>query len=174
MQKPFKPAHTVHNQRRWWRNEYCVSRPCATDPVLTPAKFAGLFVAASTSRQQDLVNFPDEPQRERKSFPQSLQTLVHRCDIVRDFLHILNRYPRGFLVLKEKEIRKRRLRAFDLRREYRLFADIGIDKKRKIGKHGRKSVEATEGLIGLFKEELQAIEPYLRDWRKRRGYERTD
>src|SRR5258708_39965049 len=96
------------------RDECDIPRTRAADPVLTSAKFAGLFVAASPVREEDSVNLANETQRKRESVAHALQPVVEGGDIVRNLFDILSGDSGCFLVFKEEEVGKRGLCAFDL------------------------------------------------------------
>jgi hypothetical protein len=54
--------------------------------------------------------------------------MFQRSDIARDFYHIIEGYPGRLFQLKEQQIGKRGLGAFNLRRKHRLTTDIGVKK----------------------------------------------
>jgi len=60
------------------------------------------------------VNFANETNGEGKSVPHALQSVIQRCHIVGNFLHVVQRDARCFCVLIEQEVGKRRLRPLDL------------------------------------------------------------
>src|SRR5260370_13818727 len=77
VQEKFKAGHAIENQvgGRWYKNG--ISRPASTNPVLTLSEFASLLLAATSLREEHMVNLTNQPQRQRKSRTQSLQTVVH-------------------------------------------------------------------------------------------------
>jgi hypothetical protein len=82
MQKLLKRVEAfVEPVRRRW-NEQGVSRSRATDPVLRAAELAGLLTGAAARLEQNLVHLPNETERKRKSLSQSLQTMLHRRDVI--------------------------------------------------------------------------------------------
>ena len=50
---------------------------------------------------------PDEPQGEREPPAQPFEAMVQRRDVIRDFLDIVQRYPRHLIVLKEQQVGER-------------------------------------------------------------------
>jgi hypothetical protein len=84
MKKEFKLAHALHDEIRGRWNERGIPWSCATDPVLTSAELAWLFVAASSMREKDFVNLANETQRKGKSLSRALQPVIERGNVVRD------------------------------------------------------------------------------------------
>src|SRR5271157_2930846 len=127
VEKSLQAAQTFHELlgRRWDKGS--VPRPCAPDPVLRPAKFTWTFVGAPSTPEQNFMDLANQTERERETSRKPSQPMLHRGDVVGNFLNVLNGHFRGCFVLKQQEIRKRRLCAFDLRREQRLLADVQIE-----------------------------------------------
>jgi hypothetical protein len=71
--------------------------------------------------------FPDETERERKTLLETLESVIHGRDIVRDLLDIIERYAGDVLILEEKQVRERGLRTFDLGGEQSLLAHVQIE-----------------------------------------------
>ena len=88
--------------------------------------------------------------------------MVQRRDIVRDFLDVIQRYARRLVVLKQKQVGKRRLSPLDLRREDRLLAHVRVDEERKVGENGSQAVEPAERLVRLFEQALEGIQTHRR------------
>ena len=63
VKEKFKLAHVLHDAVRRWRNKHSVAGPGAADPVLTTADFTGLIVTAATVREQDVMQFANQPER---------------------------------------------------------------------------------------------------------------
>ena len=74
------------------------------------------------------MDLPNEPERQRE-FGQTFQAMTHSRDIAGDFLDIVQRNSRSFVVLEEQKVIKARLGSFDLRGEDGLFPDIRIDEQ---------------------------------------------
>ena len=54
----------------------------SANPILTATELAGLFAAAASLAEQDLVNLPDQAQTHWEAGTHSLQSVVHRRDVV--------------------------------------------------------------------------------------------
>jgi len=55
---------------------------------------------------------------------------------------------------EKQQIREGGLRAFNLRRQQRLLAYIGIEKKRRVGQDASDAVEPAESSVGSFDQVL--------------------
>src|SRR5208282_2227535 len=82
MQELFERTHALHDLLRWWRNKCSVAGPRASNPVLCLAEFAGTFLAAAPSGQENLVYFSYQAEREWEIFAESAKTMIHRCHII--------------------------------------------------------------------------------------------
>jgi hypothetical protein len=60
------------------------------------------------------VNFTNQTKRKRESSAKPVEAMLHGSDIVRNLLYIIERHSGYVFVLKEKQVRERRLGAFDL------------------------------------------------------------
>ncbi len=98
MDESFQSAHAVGHIFGGRRNIGRVTGPAAADPVLAFPEMPRLCVATAPLREENFMNFPDEAKGERKSVPHALQTMIQRRHVVRDFLHIIQRYTRRFCV----------------------------------------------------------------------------
>ena|SRR5437588_5127302 len=72
-----------------------------------------------------------------------------------------------YLVFKEKNIRKRGLGSFNLRRKHGLFAYIDIEKQVRIRNQACQAIQPPESLIRIFERLLQW--PHIQRWRWRQG-----
>ena len=82
------------------------------------------------------MNFSNKPKRWRKAGTQPLQAVVHRRNVVRDFLHIRKGNAGHFVVLVHQKVGERGLSSFDLRGQHCFFANVGVDKQRQVRKVG--------------------------------------
>jgi hypothetical protein len=78
----FERSHAIHNILGWRGHKRRVAWSCAANPVLTCAEFSGTPLAVPTLGQKNLVNFPNQPQRERKILSQSAKAVIHRRDAI--------------------------------------------------------------------------------------------
>jgi len=70
--------------------------------------------------------------------------VAQRRDVVRDLDDILRGHTWRLGKLEEEELGERRLGSFDLGREQSFFADVAVEKQRRIWKYGRQAVEPPE------------------------------
>ena len=127
VQELLKRIETLHQSIRWRRNERRISRSRAADPVLRSPEFSRGLVRSTTAPKQDRMHLPNQPQRKTESrFAQAPQSMLHGRHIVRNFFYIIDGHARSGFVLKKQQLRKRRLRALDLRGQHGFFADVGI------------------------------------------------
>ena len=117
----------------------------AADPVLAAAELAGLFVAAASAGQELAVDLPQQPVREREAAAQPLQAVFERGDVVGDLEHVVEGDAGRFVDLEQQQVRERRLRAFDLRGEHGLLADVGVEEELGVGQQSRDAVEPSAG-----------------------------
>src|SRR5690348_5578072 len=79
VQKMLKPVQTLHHLCwRWW-DKGCISRTTTPNPVLRTTEFTGSLVRTTSTPQQYRVNFPDQPQGQRKSALEAAYTMLHGC-----------------------------------------------------------------------------------------------
>src|SRR5690606_6021414 len=87
MDERLKIGHQVQDVFGGRRHEERISGAGPSDPVLGSPELAGLLGAAPALRQQDIVDFTNEPERDRKALSDPCETMVHRGDVVRHLLH---------------------------------------------------------------------------------------
>jgi hypothetical protein len=174
MKEKLQLAHAFRHQLWRRRDEYRISRPCAADPILAAAKLSWFLVTPAAVREQDLVNLTNQTKRKRKSAAKPRHSVHQRRNIIGDLLNIANRDTRRLAILEKQEVGKRRFGPFDLRRNYCLFANVGIEEKRQIRQYTGQTIEAADGLVCLLKQELKPFESEWRQRRKRRRDERTN
>lgn len=80
--------------------------------------------------------------------------VFERADVVGDLHYVVEGDAQGFLQLEQQQVRQRRLRAFDLRGQHRLAADIGVEKKVWIGQQGSNAIESSARQQCLFQQAL--------------------
>ena len=102
VEKALKTVETLHQSLWRRRNKRGVAGTSSADPVLRPAELARCSVGPTHAAQQDGVNFPDESERERESACYPTKPMLHRRDVVRDFLNIVNRDARFRVTFKQQ------------------------------------------------------------------------
>jgi hypothetical protein len=112
-------------------------------------------MAATSPRQQDFVNLPYEAEGERKAIAHPLEAVIQSCNIVRDFMHIVQRDARRLRILIEQKVRKRGLRPFDLRGKHSLLANVGVEEELEIGESGGHAVQSTDSLVRFGEDSLK-------------------
>ena len=141
MQETLERRHAIGHGGVWRRDESGVAGAGAADPVLRAAELAGVLAAAPSARKQDGVDLTNEAVRERKAFPQSGEPMFQSRDVVRDLDDVVERHARRLVELEEEQVRERRLRALDLRREHGLLADVGVEEERLVRQQRRDAVQ---------------------------------
>jgi len=97
------------------------------------------------ARHQQLADLAQQPVAERElAGLDPLEPVAHRGDVIGRLLDVVERHSGRLLVLEEQQVRQRRLRSLDLRREHRLLADVRIQELARIGEQHRRRVEAAE------------------------------
>jgi hypothetical protein len=114
VQKQLELAHALRHQ--FWRgwDESGVSGARAADPILTAAEVARLLAAAASLCEQDLVNLPNEPERQRETAAQTRQAVIEGGHVVRHLLNIGEWNPRSLVVFKKQQVRQGRLGSLNL------------------------------------------------------------
>jgi len=148
VEEGFEFRHAVFDLRVGWGNEGGVARTCSTNPVLGAAKLTRVLDAAPTPREQDAVDFADEPVGKRKTLLQALEAMIEGGDVVGNFRHVLDRNARGFVQFEEEKIGKGRLGPLNLGGQDRLFANIGVKEERFVRQHGGNAIEAAQSEDG--------------------------
>ena len=129
VQELLERIETLHQPVRWRRNERRITRPRAADPVLRAPEFTRSLVRSTAASKQNRMHLANQSQRKRKPVAQAPQPVLHGRHIVRNFLHIIDGHARSGAVFKKQQLRKRRLRALDLRGQHGFFANVGIQQK---------------------------------------------
>lgn len=119
------------------------------------------------------MHLADQPQRERKLF-QSLQPVHHRIDVVRDLANVVDRLPSLCFGLEAEKVGEGGLRAFDLRGEDGLLADVHVEEQFLARQQHRDAVKTTNGAFGNTQPLQKAEDIDRRIGRQRRWDERTD
>jgi hypothetical protein len=141
---------TTAQLARWFCCTFATGTSSA-DPVLRPAEFAECSVGATSPAQQDGVNFAYESEREWEAAGDPEKPMLHRGDVVRDLLNIVNPNTGFCVIFKEQQIGKRRLRSLDLGRQERFFPDIEVKEELGVRKQGGQAIESAQRLIGTVK-----------------------
>jgi hypothetical protein len=89
VEKALKTVETLHQSLWRRRNKRSIAGTCSADPVLRPAELARCSVGPTPAAQQDGVNLPYESERGRESARYPTKSMLHRRDVVRDFLNIV-------------------------------------------------------------------------------------
>lgn len=97
-----------------------------------------------------------QAQAERETLRQALQAMVQGRHIGGDFHHIVQRDARSLVVLESQQVGQRGLGVFDLRRQYGLFAHIGVDEKSRVRQQGSHPIQAPERQRSLLLQAKQA------------------
>lgn len=118
------------------------------------------------------MHLAHEAQREREC-AQALQPVHHRVDVVRHLADVVEWSSGLRFALKTQQVRKRRLRALDLRRQDRLFACVHVEEEVLTGQQQRDAVQPPEGALGRRQRAEQADQVETgRGGRQRVGDER--
>lgn len=134
-----------------------IARARAPNPVLGPSELSGRPLSAPHAPKQLLVDLTDQSQAKRKIIPQNpLEAVVHRADVVRRLADVLDRHAGRQIVLEEEEVRERRLRSLNLRRQDRFFTDVRIEDLVRVGKEKRDAVQPAESLVRSIEEILRS------------------
>src|ERR1700722_8376775 len=88
VQEKFEVIHAFGNRVRRWGHEGGVAGASTADPVLAPAEFTGLLIAPPALREEDSVDLPNQPERQRKAAAHAVESVVQRGDVVRDFFDV--------------------------------------------------------------------------------------
>src|ERR1035441_1997614 len=172
VQEQFESVHALRNKVWRRRNEGCVSGASSTDPVLAAPEFAGLLVTATALRKKDLMDLADQAEGERKTAAHPVETVVQGGHVIRDFLDVTQGHARSMVVLEQQQVGKRRLRSLYLGREHRLFANVGVDKKGKVGEHKSQAIQPPKSLVCLFQQALHVLQTHRGNWGQRWRNER--
>src|SRR5262249_34168025 len=81
--------------------------------------------------------------------------VIHGGDVVDGFFDVFHRSSRCNLVLEEQQVRKRRHRSLDLRRENRLLANEGVEELGWIGKQQGDPVKPPQRVVRLVEQAMQ-------------------
>ena len=117
------------------------------------------------------MNFADEPDRDGQ-FSQPRKTVIHGVDIVHHFVHVARAAFAQNVRLGCKQVLEGTLGAFNLARQYRLFADIHENEQVGIGEREHRTVQAAQGTIGLGEQAAgDRRQAGRRGWGQRLGNE---
>ena len=169
MQKLLQRTHALHHAVRRWRDEPCVPRTRATDPHLAAAELARCLVTSTPTSKEHAVDLAQQPERKREPAPEPLDPVAQCGYVVRYLAHVFERDAGRLIALVEEEIGEGRLRAFDLRGDQRLLADVGIDEERGVRQQRGHTVELPERPVGLFEEGLVGGSQLQRRLRRQRN-----
>ena len=75
------------------------------------------------------MRLAQEPARNREPFAQAGDAMLERGNVVGDLDDVIEWRARRIVQLEEHQVGQRGLRAFDLRREHGLAANIGIEEQ---------------------------------------------
>ena len=81
MEEFFEGAHTLDEFFGRGGNEGGVAGARASNPVLCCAEFAGVLLATAPLGEENVVNFSQESERERKILAEAAQAMIHRGNI---------------------------------------------------------------------------------------------
>ena len=93
------------------------------------------------------MNLKKQPEREGKPTPEPLDPVAQRDHIVRHLAHVLERNAGCLLAFVEQESGEGRLRAFDLLRDQRHFADVRVDEERSVREQRGHTVSSNKAPI---------------------------
>lgn len=129
-----------------WRNVARIFEAAAggADPVLTAAKFAGIFFFAAHALHEHGVGFTQQAVAERELL-HTLKGKLCRTHIIDDFASV---EIGGGIKLRIKDILQRALRAFNLRGKQRFLAHIHGDEKIGAGNEQREALEIGQRTAG--------------------------
>lgn len=117
------------------------------------------------------MNFADQSQRERKTITQSAQTVIERGHIARNFLDIIERHAGRFVIFEEQQISKRRLCAFDLRRQNGFFSNVKVNEERSV-RSSIASPSRRPSAIGLLHQVVIILSQLKWRVRRQRGWDK--
>ncbi len=155
MDESFQLAHAVGHIFGGRRNIGRVTGPAAADPVLAFSELPRPCMAAAPLRQKNLVDFPNETKGERKATPHALQPVIESCHVIGDLLHVVQRNTWRLCVLIKQQVGERRLRSLDLRREYGLLANVGVEEELEVRERGGRTIQPADGLVRFGKDGLK-------------------
>jgi hypothetical protein len=148
---------TCHQLARRCRHEDGVPRPGAADPVLRRPELARVLGGTPTAGQQAGVHLANEPKRHR-DIAQALEAVHHRIDVARHLADIVDRFALDGRVFEAKQVRQRRLRALDLRRQHGLLADVHVEEQLLIGQQHGGAREQAERSVGRAQAGQESVE----------------
>lgn len=138
------------------RDEPGVGGAAAADPVLIAAELTQCLVGSADSFKQKLMGFTQQARGEGQARGlDRFDAVAHRNDVVGRLLDVCGGNARSGVALEEQEVGERRLRAFDLRGEHRLLADVRVEQRVGVGEKCRDPVETPELLVCDPEQALQ-------------------
>ena len=167
MEKLLEAVQAFHQTFRRRRHKSGIAGPCTANPVLRAAEFPRCPVRAASAPQQNAMNLPNQPQREWKTIAESLQAVLHGGHIIRNLPHIVHGNARCALILKQQQIGEGRLRAFNLRGQDGLFANVQVEKQLRVWQQCGETIQTAQCLIRAVKERKEGVQLKRRDgWQR--------
>ncbi len=102
VEKTLKTVEALHQSIWRRRDKRRIAGTSSADPVLRPAEFARCSVGPTPPAQQDGVNLAYESERERQAARNPTKPMLHRGDVVRDFLDIVKRNAWFCVIFKQQ------------------------------------------------------------------------
>src|SRR3990167_4013596 len=95
-------THAANNSVRRWRHISCIAWSCSANPILSTPELPRCLCSSARPGHQDLMYFFDQPHRHWETVHEPLETMVHRSNIVRHFLDVIQRNTRCLLAFIEE------------------------------------------------------------------------
>src|SRR5260221_13733176 len=97
-------AHAANNSVWRWRHICRIARSCSANPVLSTPELSRRLSSSACPGHQDFMDFFDQPRAHWKSVPEPAESMIHRSNIVRNFLDIIQRDTRRLFTFVQKEV----------------------------------------------------------------------
>jgi hypothetical protein len=127
----------------WWRYEDRVVECGSPNPDKALAQVTRTPMLAANAREENLVHFAKEPDRNGKSIVHAEEPMLHGVDVVLDLSGIVCfirvRRLTGF---ETEELPDIGLRTFNARAEHRLEAEVGSDQQVRVRNQAADSTES--------------------------------
>lgn len=150
------------------RHECRVAGPRTAYPHLRAPHLAGCLAASAGMREQDLVHFTQQAHAQRQPAFQPLQAALQRHHAAAHLARIGYRHAWLLFDLVQQQVRERRLRALDLRRQHRLLAHEAVEQQGRIGQVRGDGIEPAERQQGIVETPAQGRRPLQRRRRRQR------